>query len=336
MTNARMTSLFQHGPSLSDESKAILRGVLRDTSTPLSALEPVLKDWRALDTTLLPMDPIQSLAPLLVWSCTRPAHTKISQLHLTSKYKNATAHMPALAQVSVATQFINSLSSCLVHISDIPFSAEHNESLSSSMAYFLGATEGALALPEPPSSMATDTLHEAKNDFLLALTRLVYTRATAQWSHEDLCTSVASAAQNAWYGMPNHMTAAGAHAVLDTNLPGSAKLTMCHQLSSWAWTTHGLEDKLLPLLPVDPYERALVLPWGGKPNPVGRDQALVGVRINRELAARYVPELHDMMLLANNTIGAWRCKKHVLALLTTFAPKEAAPEYALPDLDFSP
>lgn len=338
LSNPQMASLFEHGTSLSPAAKGTLRAVLRDAKTPLSSLAPVIKEWTALDPTRAPSDSVAALAPLLVWSCTRDAHAKVAHLHVLTKWTMHFKHGFEPVDVLETTKLIQSLTSCLAHISDIPFSPSHMEAISNCVPHAIAAADMKFKAVTPSGAPNTYALDETKNALLLSLIELVHAPAIDKWSSEDLRCIVQTSAKYLWSNMANHLTAACAHEVLDLNIPAAAKLDLCYQLSSWAWNTHELSQKILPLLPADPYERALALPWGGKPNPVGKNQALIGVRINRVMAAQYVPELCEMMLLANETIGAWRSKTGVLGLLTHFAPKTQEPmALSLPsDLEFAP
>ena len=341
MSNAAMNSILQYGPSFSPEAKALLRAVFKDFTTPLAALECVLNEWHILDSKMSTMTPERALAPLLVWSCIRPAHTKIAYLHVFGKWSEQINSRTSREQAVATTSLFKSLAQCLEKMDTlVSLKPSHHEAFSSCVAYGLGTELSKLEVIQPGqcSDSVNDDLHNAKTELLFALIYLVHVPALSLWSHEDLHDSVDTAARKTWPNIPNHLVAANAHQVLDSNIASAAKLSICHQLPSWTWTTHELSKKIAQLLPSDPYKRALALPWGGKPYPIAKNQALVGVRINRQLAAHYLPELHGMMLLTDSTIGAWRCKKNVLQLLQLFAPKkEPAMELALPtDIEMAP
>lgn len=338
MSNPQMASLFEHGASFSPNADRILRAVLHDATTPLSALGPVIEEWNALDPARAPSDPVAALAPILVWSCTRDTHAKIAHAHVFKKWAADSKQGLDLKAVLQDTHLIARLTSCLLHISSIPFGPSHTTAIASCVFYAVDTATAKFETFLPIAPSVSDALDTAKNALLVGLLNLTYTLPTRQWSNEALRSSIRTRAQTLWSKMSNHLTAACAHNVLDLDIPPVDKLEICYQLSSWAWTTHQLRAKILPLLPEDPYARALAVHWGGKPAPVGKDQALAGVRINRVLAEQYVPELHDMMLLANQTIGAWRSKKAVLGLLSHFAPKTQEPmELPLPaDMEFTP
>ena len=84
------------------------------------------------------------------------------------------------------TKLIQSLTSCLAHISDIPFSPSHMEAISNCVPHAIAAADMKFKAVTPSGAPNTYALDETKNALLLSLIELVHAPAIDKWSSDAL------------------------------------------------------------------------------------------------------------------------------------------------------